>query len=174
MLLSPCQFSVSCPWAPGFIFLLQGDCQTPPAFLSLGSGLETLQTVRRNILRAHLICFLTLGSHYFSLSGSNVLRTIVSYILLGILVVLGGNINPVPVTPSWLEAGILMIVCEFVQLALVGSKLATDLPHTGPVALQTLHVFLSQGLAWALPSVSMLFLAVLPSLSSKAFSDSLV
>lgn len=67
-----------------------------------------------------------------------------------------------------------MIVCEFVQLALVEGELATYLLHTGPVAPQTLHVFPSQGLAWALPSVSMLFLAVLPSLSSKAFSDSLV
>lgn len=76
---------------------------------------------------------------------SSVLRTTVSYILWGILVILGGDVNPVLVTPSWLEAEILMMVCSFVHWALTGGELdgpplavvcgspdTPDFPTSGP------------------------------------------
>lgn len=47
---------------------------------------------------AHLVDF---PSFIFSVS------KIVSYILYYVLIVSGGRINPVPVTPSWLEVKVL-------------------------------------------------------------------
>lgn len=80
----------------------------------------------------------------------NVFRATVPCIVLGISIVLGGNVNPVPVAPPWLAAGLLMIACSFVQRAFAEGEPAVCPPHTGP---QLRHVSLSQGLSQAFLSL---------------------
>lgn len=50
-------------------------------------------------------CFLSLGDQCPLLLG--VLKTIVSYVLSVFIIVSGGKINLVPVSPSWFKAKIL-------------------------------------------------------------------
>lgn len=119
MQLIPFWFSA---WVPR---PLTSSCQCrrmpdPTCHLSLCLVRNVPQAVGWGIRRALFICFLTLRSHYFSLSGVQCLENHCFVYFAGILVILGGDVNPVLVTPSWLEAEILVMVSSFVQWALTG------------------------------------------------------
>lgn len=126
-------FSALCPQTPNFILSVQGECR--PHLPSSPSALIWKCFSDSKVEHSQGSPHLFPDSHGLA---SSVLRTTVSYILWGILAILGGDVNPVLVTPSWLEAEILvMFIC------LVGTYWGRA---CWSVALQTLQIFLSQGL----------------------------
>lgn len=93
------------PWTPSPISSMQNDCQTPPGFpfpaLQPGNSVQAVSWGNRKFL---LICFPCLTDHCPALPAVQSPKTTVAHILFRFLVVSGGRVNLVPVTPSWLEA----------------------------------------------------------------------
>lgn len=69
VLLSPFRFSVLCPRLLASSFQCRDTARLQLPSSCSAVLLKSLQAVGRGILRAHLLCFPTLKSHYFSLSG---------------------------------------------------------------------------------------------------------
>lgn len=104
----PCKLEV--PWFPWTInYICQPRMFTTlhPVSLSLHYSLQTLKAVSWGNHRALLLTSHLSVMTVFCWLMPNIMRNAISCILSGLfLVVFGKSVNPVPVTPSWIETEI--------------------------------------------------------------------